>query len=66
MKSEEISILLERYLTHQASEEEMKLVNAWYQSFDTNEGITGQMKEAEIEISMTESFNRIKNALEIK
>lgn len=66
MKSEEIIILLDRYLTEQASEEEVKLVEEWYQSFETNTGITAQMNEVEKETSMTESFNRIKNALEIK
>ena len=63
MKSEEIHILLDKYLADQASEEEMKLVEEWYQSFESNQGIVEQLNEREKEKSMTESFNRIRNAL---
>jgi hypothetical protein len=63
MKSEELQVLLDKYLTEQASEEEIKLVDEWYQSFETNEGITGQLGENELQKSISAGFASIRAAL---
>jgi hypothetical protein len=66
MKSEEIDRLLDKYLAEQASEEEIMLVEAWYESFETRPGIVEQMHKEEKEQSMNEGFMRIKKGLESK
>jgi hypothetical protein len=64
MKSEEVDRILDKYLAEQASVEEVKLVEAWYESFETNPGIVEQLSKEEIEQSMNKGFMRIKKGLE--
>ncbi len=66
MKEDKISGCLEKYLKNQASAEEVKLVDEWYQSFSTKPGLTEQLSEAEQEQALSTSFAFLRRALGIK
>ena len=66
MKREEINNLLDKYLAQQATADEVKLIEAWYESFETRKGIVEQLSKEEIEQSMQVGFGHIRNVLESK
>jgi hypothetical protein len=45
MNDSEIQVLIEKYLNGQASESERKLVDTWYDSFESNEGLTSELSQ---------------------
>jgi len=43
MDYSEIQVLIEKYLNGQATESEKKLVDAWYDSFESTPGLTSEL-----------------------
>ena len=48
--------LIDKYLRGEATESERERVDAWYQSFESNPGLTAQLSPEETAKAMTESF----------
>jgi hypothetical protein len=59
----EIQVLIEKYLGGWATEEEARLVDAWYNSFDTEAGITSVLTQEQMNDSQVKGFSAIINKL---
>lgn len=56
MNNSDLLVLVEKYLAGQASEEERRLVDDWYDSFEKNPGLTDQMDKEGVELASKKSF----------
>lgn len=63
MKNSDLPILVERYLNGQASEEERKLVDEWYASFDKNPGMLDRVEKKGVERAKKKSFLALRKKL---
>lgn len=61
-----IQLLIDKYLSGQASEEEIKLVEEWYASFESAPGLVQQLDEKEVEEARTNSFRSVLDRLGLK
>ncbi len=59
----EIQVLIEKYLTGKATDEETKVVDAWYNSFDAEAGITSVLNQQQIVDMQVKGFSAIINKL---
>jgi hypothetical protein len=64
-KRMQIELMIEKYLNGTASEEEIKLVNDWYASFEINPGIQEKYEARQLHKSLQHNWNIIKKALKI-
>ena len=65
MNNSDLLVLVEKYLTGQASEEECRLVDEWYASFDKNPGLLDQSDKEEVELAGKKSFLSLRKKLNI-
>jgi hypothetical protein len=59
MNDSEIQALIEKYLNGQASESERKLVDTWYDSFESNAGLTSELSQELISDLQTRGFSTL-------
>lgn len=59
METQNIQILIEKYLNGLASPEETRLVDEFYASFENEPGLTDQLDKEEVERSITRGFSSI-------
>jgi hypothetical protein len=59
----EIQVLIEKYLAGGATEDEARLVDAWYNSFDIEAGITSVLTQEQMNDSQVKGFSAIINKL---
>lgn len=63
MLDEKLNSLIVKFLDGVATEQESKVVNDWYASFDTKQGLTEQMTEEEIQAAVNQSFASFKSSV---
>mgnify|MGYP006146710569 CR=1 FL=1 len=63
MREEEINNLIVKYMDSKATENEVKLIDAWYKTFDTKKGIISQMSALELDEAVNKGFETFKNRL---
>lgn len=63
MKNSDLLILVEKYLHGQASEEERKLVDDWYASFEKNPGLLNLLDKEGVELAKKKSFLALRKKL---
>jgi len=57
-------LIIEKYLSGEATEEERNAIDAWYSSFDELPGYTDGMSQTELKKAMNSSLNKIQNRLD--
>jgi len=63
MNHYELQVLIEKYLAGKATEEEAKAVDAWYNSFDAEAGITSVLSQDQMNDMQVKGFSAIINKL---
>lgn len=63
MREEEINNLIVKYMDGEATDNEVKLIDAWYETFDAKKGIISQMSALELEEAVNKGFETFKNKL---
>lgn len=58
-------VLVEKYLNGQASTEEKKLVDDWYDSFEKNPGLLDLSDKEGVELAKKKSFLALRKKLKI-
>lgn len=66
MLDEKLNSLIVKFLDGVATEQESKVVNDWYASFETRQGLTEQMSEEEIQAAVYQSFESFKTSVLVK
>lgn len=61
-----IQLLIDKYLSGQASEEEIKLVEEWYASFEDAPGLVQQLEQKAVEEARANSFRSVLGRLGLK
>ena len=61
----QMELLIEKYLNGTASEEEIKMVDDWYASFEINPGIREKYETRQLHKSLQHNLNIIKKTLKI-
>lgn len=56
MEYSEMKVLIEKYLNGQANESEKKLVDAWYDSFESTPGLTSELSQELISDLQAKNF----------
>ena len=64
MHLEGIDILIEKYLNGQATEEERRQLDDWYQSFDATSSLSEQMSKQDMEKWMELSLRKLRTKLD--
>lgn len=64
MKNSDLLVLVEKYLNGQASEEERKLVDDWYASFEQNPGLLDLLDKEGVELAKKKSFLALRKKLD--
>ena len=64
MKQEEVTRKIQKYVTGKASAAEVKFVDDWYESFETEPGLTDGLSDVEKEAMMKEQFSSLLEALQ--
>ena len=64
MHLEGIDILIEKYLNGQATEEERRQLDDWYQSFDATSSLSEQMSQQDMEKWMELSLRKLRTKLD--
>lgn len=59
METQNIQILIEKYLNGLASPEEIRLVDEFYASFESEPGLTEQLDKEELDRSITNGFSSL-------
>lgn len=59
METQNIQILIEKYLNGLASPEEIRLVDEFYASFENEPGLTEQLDKEELDRSITNGFSSL-------
>lgn len=65
MDYSEIQVLIEKYLNGQATESEKKLVDAWYDSFESSAGLTSELTQELISDLQTKGFSSLLHKLDL-
>ena len=65
MDLQQLSVLIEKYLSGDASEEERRLVDQWYDSFDADPALFNVAPELENEEAIEEGFHRLRTHLQL-
>ena len=65
METQNIQILIEKYLSDQVSPEEKQLVDDFYASFEANKGLTEQLDKEDLEVSRKQGFSSVLKALNL-
>jgi hypothetical protein len=63
MEPKYIQILIEKYLNGLATPEEIRLVEEFYASFETEPGLTSQLDQSDVDESIKRGFSSIMSAL---
>ena len=63
--SEDLIILIDKYLKGEATEAELALVDTWYLSFEKEEGFTDRLSPEEIESATEQSFASLSRQLKL-
>lgn len=64
MHLEGLDILIEKYLNGQATEEERRQIDDWYQSFDATSYLSEQMSKQDMEKWMELSLRKLRTKLD--
>lgn len=64
MHLEGLDILIEKYLNGQATEEERRQLDDWYQSFDATSSLSEQMSKQDMEKWMELSLRKLRTKLD--
>lgn len=64
MHLEGLDILIEKYLNGQATEEERRQIDDWYQSFDATSSLSEQMSKQDMEKWMELSLRKLRTKLD--
>jgi len=59
----DLQVLIEKYLAGKATEEEAKVVDAWYSSFDAEAGIASVLTQEQLNDMQVKGFSAIINTL---
>lgn len=62
---DDLQTAIENYLKGEATEVERKAVDAWYQSFDANPGLTDRMLPDELDKTMAKGFASLSQKLDL-
>jgi hypothetical protein len=65
MEYSEIQVLIEKYLNGQANESEKKLVDAWYDSFESSPGLTSELSQELISDMQAKTFVTLLHKLDL-
>lgn len=64
MKHRKVELLIDKYLEGTATAAEMKIVDAWYDSFDKAPGLSAAFSQKEIEAFLKSAYSRLENKLD--
>lgn len=59
MENEQLKLLIGKYLDGTADDCESKLVEEWYQTFDSSPGATDQLNEADLKVRLDKGFSNL-------
>lgn len=66
MEQNQIKILIDRYLSGQATEEEVAVVEKWYASFDSAPGWLQQLDPGEVQQARACGFQALRRRLDLE
>lgn len=64
MEEDKIEIMIEKYLVGEASVEEIKQLDAWLDTFDTNPSLTSSLSSQKLKSLSNKMFSVITGALD--
>ena len=66
MQDAEINSLIAKYIDGEATEKETELIDDWYESFETRQGLKALLSEDEMQAESSKSFETFKAKLHPK